>query len=83
MRELWRTLKNKRFEQAMVSGACNPKKVSISSLLWIALGIPVVLSPRLPMRSRKGPVKHCLKREPQPIQASRFHHYQNGHTKNL
>ena len=38
----------------MVSGACHPKKVSISSLLWIALGIPVVLSPT-PKTFAQGP----------------------------
>jgi hypothetical protein len=54
MRGRWRNLKNKRFEQAMVSGACNPKKFSISSLLWIALGIPVVLSPT-PNAFAQGP----------------------------
>ena len=42
---LWRNFENNWFEQAMVSGACYPKKVSISSLLWVALGIAVVLSP--------------------------------------
>ena len=54
MRGLWRNFKNKQSEQAMVSGACNPKKVSISSLLWVALGIPVVLSPT-PNALAQGP----------------------------
>lgn len=59
MRGLWRNFENKRFEQAMVSGACNPKKVSISSLPWVALGIAVVLSPT-PNALAQGPGEALL-----------------------
>src|SRR5881628_2082600 len=42
MRVCWRNFENKQFEQAIVRGACNPKKVSISALAWFALGLAVV-----------------------------------------
>jgi len=54
MRERWRKFKNKQFEKAIVNGACNPKKVSISSRVWFALGIALVLSP----------TPHALAQEP-------------------
>ena len=42
MRGRWRSLDHQQFEQAIVSRACNPKKVSISALAWFALGLVVV-----------------------------------------
>lgn len=48
MRVRWRNFENKQFEQAIVRGACNPKKVSISALAWFSLSLALVfLSPTL------------------------------------
>jgi hypothetical protein len=48
MRVRWRNFENKQCEQAIVRGAFNPRKVSISALAWFSLGLALVfLSPTL------------------------------------
>jgi hypothetical protein len=55
MRGRWRNFENKQFEPAIVRGACNPKKVSISALAWFALGLALVFLSPTPQALAQGP----------------------------